>query len=442
MMSDLKHKVTRRASSIYVANYKRIESQLPNTKAQSTGGGLGLHGTFTPNKIESVHRWYPYLEGFSSTFVEDITSRWAAGPVNTIYDPFGGTGTALTVAAVHGIKGLFSEINPFMRHVIECKTNVLSRVALKSDEVERYFTKIADVAISSEKTLENAEEELAATFPGKPYFAGRRLVEILALKQAIETTVASSDLKMLARLALASIGVASSEMKRQADLRYRTEREVLPTSYSVYDSFRSKCTQIVSDISPEYANLAETYLAGSNAVEVNEYEGEVDFIVTSPPYLNGTNYFRNTKIELWLSGYIQHERELSSFTQQAMIAGINNVSRNSRASKSFEFVELVARELDEVAYDKRIPAMVRGYCSDTELWISNCIKMMRNGARLVIDIGDSRFAGVDVPTDEFIIQIASDLGLKLLETELVRLRKSKDGSPLKQVLLVFEKVEG
>src|SRR5260370_36827678 len=65
--------------------------------------------------------------------------------------------------------------------------------------------------------------------------------------------------------------------------------------------------------------------------------------------------------------------------------------------------------------------------------------MMKPNAKLVIDIGDSRFAGVDVPTDEYIIKIAEGLGLKLIDTELVRKRTSNDGTPLKQILLTFEK---
>lgn len=415
---------------------------MSSSSAASGASGLGLHGTFSPNKLESVHRWYPYLEGFSSAFVKEITSRWANGPVGTIYDPFGGTGTALTVAAVNGVRGLYSEINPFMRHVVECKTNVLRRVANKVPEVDLMFSKIQKIAPQLERTKSDAEAELATTFPGRPYFKGRRLIEILAIKDAIDKLDIDSDCEMLAKLALASIGVASSEMKRQADLRYRTEKESLPDAYSVYEAFRHKSTQIASDIDPVYGGLAEVFLAGENAIDNNLYSGEVDFIVTSPPYLNGTNYFRNTKIELWLSDYIKHERELGKLTQQAMIAGINNVNKNSRESKIFDFVESVAVELDEVAYDRRIPSMVRGYCSDTEMWISSCIQMMRQGARLVIDIGDSRFAGVHVPTDQFILNVSAGLGLKHVDTEFVRSRQSKDGTKLKQVLLVFEKVDG
>jgi len=412
-----------------------------NEKIESGGfaENLGLHGTFTPNKLESVHRWYPYLEGFSSTFVEDVTRRWANCNVSTIYDPFGGTGTALTVAAVNGIRGLYSEINPFMRHVIECKTNVLRRVANRKPEIATYFGDVVGRARLLEKSEVEAQQELSKTFPGRPYFRGRRLIEMLALRESISTLKTDDDFKLLGQLALASIGVASSEMKRQADLRYRTEKEALSEDYSVYGAFEDKSNQIVNDISPEYVDLEESFLAGANAVEQASYEGEVDFIVTSPPYLNGTNYFRNTKIELWLAGYIQHESELGKFTQAAMIAGINNVSKASRTSKTYPFVEEIASQLDEVAYDKRIPALVRGYCSDTELWIANCLNLLKPKSRLVIDIGDSRFAGVHVPTDDFIIEIAIHLGLEHIHTEKVRERNSKDGTKLKQVLLVFEK---
>src|SRR5690606_29024119 len=59
---------------------------------------LGRHGTFSPNSMESIHRWYPYIEGFSSTFVRNLISKW--GPeAKSIYDPFGGTGTTVTVGA-------------------------------------------------------------------------------------------------------------------------------------------------------------------------------------------------------------------------------------------------------------------------------------------------------------------------------------------------------
>jgi hypothetical protein len=400
---------------------------------------LGLHGTFTPNKIESIHRWYPYLEGFSSTFVETTITRWANLPVKSIYDPFGGTGTAMTVAAVNGYSGFYSEINPFMRHVIECKTNILKKVAFQSDELNEYFQTVLKDARALEISEFESKEKLAEVFPGKPYFSSGRLVEILSIKESINQSASQQEFKSLALLALASIGVDSSDMKRQTDLRYRTPKEALAVDYSVRDAFHKKCKQITQDIEGSYSKLKGVRVDGANAMYSTAKKDYADFIITSPPYLNGTNYFRNTKIELWLAGFIEHESELGAFTREAMIAGINNVSKLSRPSREYNFVERIATKLDSVAYDKRIPSLVRGYATDTELWLENCQKKLKAGSRLVIDIGDSKFAGIHVPTDEFILEIAKMLGFKHVATEMVRARKSKDGSTLKQVLLILEK---
>lgn len=400
---------------------------------------LGKHGTFMPNRVESIHRWYPYVEGFSSTFVESIIEKWSAG-AEAIYDPFAGTGTAMTVASINGIKGYYSEVNPFMRLVIDAKTNILKRIATKKDGLADYLFETLEVAKKNKPTLKQAEQRLSDVFPGRPYFIGNRLIEIVALKDALsgfEPT--DDDFKKIALLALGSIGVPSSETKRSSDLRYRTPKELLPENYSVFEAYEKKITQIIDDIHPDLSIMTDSTYASENAVKVNDYPNSIDLVITSPPYLNGTNYFRNTKIELWLAGFIEHEKDLSYFTREAMIAGINNVSKASREIKRYDFVEPIAKELDEVAYDGRIPTLIRGYCSDTELWLANCKQMMKPNAKMVIDIGDSRFAGVHVPTDMFIIKIAENLGLKLIDTELVRKRTSNDGTPLKQVLLTFEK---
>ena len=77
-------------------------------------GALGLHGTFVPNKSQSIHRWYPYIEGFSNDFVSSLLNEFATKG-HTVYDPFAGTGTTVCVAEQLGMKATYSEINPFMR---------------------------------------------------------------------------------------------------------------------------------------------------------------------------------------------------------------------------------------------------------------------------------------------------------------------------------------
>ena len=401
---------------------------------------LGRHGTFSPNRTESIHRWYPYLEGYSSTFVESLISKWGNN-ATSIYDPFAGTGTTMTVAAMNGIQGYYSEINPFMRLVIECKTNNLKEVSKRLDQLEKYLNQLLDFAVCNQPTSEEAEAIIAEAFSGRPYFSKQRLAEVLSLKNAISKLDDADDIfKSYAKLALGSIAVQSSELKRAADLRYRRDSEKLPEDFSVYEAFKEKISHILSDISPEFSSLENVFLHDNSCLsEAKHFNSAIDMVLTSPPYLNGTNYFRNTKIELWLTDFIHSEKDLGFFTREAMTAGINNVSKNGRPLTQYECVEEVASQLDEKAYDRRIPELVRRYCADTERWLKKAYCALKDGGNLVIDIGDSRFAGVHVPTDKFIVHIANQVGFNFAEEELVRVRTSKDGTKLKQSLLLFEK---
>lgn len=400
---------------------------------------LGIHGTFAPNHIESIHRWYPYIEGFSSTFVRSLISKWGNG-ARSIYDPFGGTGTTMAVGSMMGLQGFYSEINPFMRHVIEGKTNVLRRVAGNKESLSHYFEKLLSLAKNSLAKSSDAEEEINNAFSNRPYFNKKRLIQILSIRNAIRNFQCdNSDFRHLAILALGSIAVQCSELKRAADLRYRTKKEFLPDDFCVFSCYQDKINSILDDIEPCWIDAQEVECIGEDALEAVNKPESIDFILTSPPYLNGTNYFRNTKIELWLSDLIASEKDLGYFTRRAVTAGINNVSKNGRTIKKFDFVEPIAKKLDEVAYDKRIPELVRRYCSDADIWLRNCFHLLIPGGRAVIDIGDSRFAGVHVPADIFLERIAASIGFKIQGTELVRKRTSKDGTPLSQVLLILEK---
>ena len=52
-------------------------------------------GTFLLNKTEPIHRWYSYVEGYASCLIaEELKKHLALNPnIETIYDPFCGTGT-------------------------------------------------------------------------------------------------------------------------------------------------------------------------------------------------------------------------------------------------------------------------------------------------------------------------------------------------------------
>ncbi len=327
-----------------------------------------------------------------------------------------------------------------MRLVIECKTNILRQVADRKKELSSYFNSLLMRAEGACPNEADAKVEQALAFGKRECFRGQRLVEIVGIKRAILICPAASPLFVdLARLAFASIAVLSSEMKRAADLRYRTPNEAHSPGFSPLAEFRDKLVQILADVDESYAQLPPVVCLSNSALVRHKINNHIDLLVTSPPYVNGTNYFRNTKLELWLAGFLASETELGAFRDQALAAGINDISSRGRAPTRIECVEQIAKALDAVAYDVRIPELIRRYFSDTAFWLDNAFNLLRPGAMAIIDIGDSRFSGVHVPTDALMAQIAEERGFQLRETRTVRNRRSHDGSDLKQVLLILKK---
>ena len=228
-------------------------------------------------------------------------------------------------------------------------------------------------------------------------------------------------------------------MVRRTDLRKRVPSD--PAPHDLLATVAQHLRDFADDVDEHAGSIRGSvkHIAGDVRDQWIE-EPEVSVVVTSPPYLNGTNYCRNTKLELLTLGFIESERDLTNLRVSMISAGINNVSKRRLEAEIIDCVEPVAQKLDEVAYDVRIPTLVRTYFSDMKGALSQVRKHAVKGARMYFDIGDSRYSGVHVPTHSILRQIAEDEGWHFLDEEVLRTRRSYDGSELTQVLMHFEAV--
>ena len=71
---------------------------------------------FADNKQRPIHRWVPWIAGFSSEFVRDAFNRYLPNrstEMATVLDPFCGVGTTLIEALRCGYDAVGFEINPY-----------------------------------------------------------------------------------------------------------------------------------------------------------------------------------------------------------------------------------------------------------------------------------------------------------------------------------------
>lgn len=400
-----------------------------------------IHVTFRGGQKNPLHNWYSFLEGYSPEFVEHILNNFAP-QATTIYDPFAGTGVTSIVAAKRGLSALYSEVNPLLQFLVKTK---IDASLLPIRQRNKILINLKTLASDLEKLIRDSkpDNELASTYSvsfGKSKFFDDSTFDlVLRVRTLVDEVSYTNQLSAdLLQVAVLNALIPSSLLKRAGDVRYRTPKE-LKQKADFVDTAQRNLLNIINDIEMAEALPARPILLTEDARETeNLPQLKIDAVITSPPYLNGTNYFRNTKVELWFLRSLKTPSDLSGFRKSAVTAGINDVSQKSPNKFITHEISQVVKLLSAKSYDKRIPKMVWDYFQDMEEIFNGLKKHLSENAIIAIDIGDSIYGGVKVPTDELLIGVLEKLGYRAKEQVTLRKRMSRSGEVLKQVLLIFE----
>jgi tRNA G10 N-methylase Trm11 len=405
--------------------------------------------TFVKSKDIPFQRWYPYIEGYSPDFVKSLIKNF--GISNTlIYEPFAGTGTTLFAADDSGLSTVYSEVNPLLQYLIQTKTKVLrsseplrKKLALNLRDIEK------NIFIKLDKFEEDKflKHSYLTVFTESKYFSDNTLSQILKLRSYIDVVKLEDELLAdILTVAVLSCLIPVSYLKKAGDVRFKTPKEIEKDSRTFEETLPQKIAIIAEDVlNLDYSLKEKHELILSNAKNIGRVNDlKIGAIVTSPPYLNGTNYFRNTKVELWFLRYLQYENDLRFFRDQVLTSGINDVKKEYAhhseldISAKSEILKKTLLELNQKTYDSRIPIMAKSYFEEMYQIFADAKQHLIPNAKVLIDIGDSIFCDVHINTDEILIELLTELGFKLIDSKILRKRRSRNKEVLTQSLLVFE----
>ena len=402
-----------------------------------------LDATFRDSSRAPLHSWFPYLEGYSPRFVQGVMQEYMPN-AKRILEPFAGSGTTPIVLGQMGVECAYAEANPAMAFVIETKLEILGMCQasrrLLSNGVYVFSKQLANRVRKAEPDSELRETYVAA-FGASVFFDPSTLEAVLKLRTVADEVIEEDQaLGKCLQLAILASLIPSSRMKRAGDLRFKTPKELANGSPCILRAINECLIAQSADIASAVELRAPALFASDTAADLHKaVEGLWDGVITSPPYLNGTNYIRNARLELWFNRQITSKAGLRSLRDRVITSGINDVDAQTDWRPVTSRVESVVAELEQKAYDQRISKMVGGYFRDMHVAMEALTACLRKKGRLCIDIGDSIYAGVHVPTDDLLVDVAHNLGLRTVERVHLRKRISKGGQPVRQQLLVFEK---
>jgi DNA modification methylase len=406
--------------------------------------------TFSNSKIIPFQRWYPYIEGYSPDFVKSLIEEYNIDNC-TIYEPFAGTGTTIFAADQMGLNTVYSEVNPLLQFLTQTKIKVLKENQIKrsaiSNELKNINAKIFET-IGYYDENEDLKISYNLAFGESKYFPDDTFSKILKIRTYIDFLYLENDelVADLLSIAVFSSLLSVSFLKKNGDVRFRTKEEIIKGEMKTLEEMLPiKIEEIAEDLlCPDFTMRTKSEFILSNAKKTDTIHNlKIGATITSPPYLNGTNYFRNTKVELWFLRYLQNENDLRYFRDQALTCGINDVKReyaNQIANKVVDNCNLLTEtlvELERNSYDSRIQLMVKCYFYEMFQVFNNVKKHLQENAKILIDIGDSIFCGVHVKTDKILIDILQSIGYELINIKILRKRRSKNNEILSQVLIAF-----
>ncbi len=111
------------------AGVSRARPQVPTTpRVTGTSDGNGLRDPACwANKTQPLHRWVPWIAGFSAHFVQQCFDTFLTDhkPASTrqVLDPFAGVGTTLVQARLNGFGCTGFELNPYAALACQVKVN-------------------------------------------------------------------------------------------------------------------------------------------------------------------------------------------------------------------------------------------------------------------------------------------------------------------------------
>ncbi|HHP2432226.1 TPA: DNA methyltransferase, partial [Klebsiella pneumoniae] len=291
-------------------------------------------------------------------------------------------------------------------------------------------------------TETDLEKSFKSVFGNTKFFEDHIFKDILSY-QCYISSIEDENLKRLLTIAGIRSLIPSSLLVRRGDLRFKTQKELEKGNQGFRFHVQKSLELIASDLLDitEGSGLATFLCDDAKEISGNNL---IDAVITSPPYLNGTNYFRNTKIELWFIGKLKTKSDLRHYRDLAITSGINDVTKGKSLSSNNTIISEIPllseciKELSIKEYDSRISMMVENYFWDMFKFLSKLPKLLTNDATICIDLGDSVYCNVYIPTQDILKEMMSKLGFEENERVILRERKSRNGTKLVQTVQVFK----
>jgi hypothetical protein len=411
---------------------------------------------------ESVHNWYVFPHSFSPFLIDFLLEKYKNTKQKSysILDPFSGGATTILRARELGFSGHGIDMLPFAISIGNAKVgiydkgriNEIASQLLNVDKNERDTTQ-NEISITQDifqqdtlnfllhlRNLVNENEE-----PYKSFF-------MTALLSTAEKSISAVKAGGFARKKIESV-------EKEKSSRSVKQNSLTPSeSLAIFDQTIKQ--MMLSIVDSERYNASSKFCLG-DARDADSYDGEFEWLITSPPYPNRQDYTRIFASELLFTyshTSSDHKTLRYSTLRSHLEAKPSQYIANgySEVSEIKTIIEMMNENHDNLRkisskqvrpFDNRISKMIRGYFEDMYLVMDAAKPHLKVGGLACFVVSNVRHAGVAVEVDKILANVGEQVGFELVDILVARERgnsaqqmKIYNRSPSRESVVVFRRV--
>jgi DNA modification methylase len=403
----------------------------PTAVGSSASQLLAPTATYTTNQEAqgtAFQRWFHFKEAFSPEFVSAAISSLGYRP-KRVLDPFGGVGTTAITAQLLALDATTVEVNPFLADIIRAKVSALDAETLRRSAAD-FQARLASSRPTPSR-LANLPPTFVQSADKKRWIFSTALARRLTQYLACIETISDSDVRRFFRVVLGSVLVDCSNVYVNGKgRRYRGAWETSEASPDKLDElfamqFNTAFEDVLRFEGRPRSSISVVH--GDCRAALASIDEPADLIVFSPPYPNSFDYTDIYNVELWMLGYLESSQDNLLLRNQTIRSHvqIKRIYEPPRhASRRLDLTLAKLRRQGERLWDDSIPAMVGAYFRDLETVLHQCKRLLTLNGKIMMVVGDSRYADVRIEVGPIVAQIAEAMGFGSVVTREVRQMRS------------------
>lgn len=438
----------------------------------------------------SIHDWYRHVFAYSDRIIADLVTEFGIGEDDLILDPFNGTGTTTLAAKRLGIDSIGVDANP----VAVLAGRVKTTWDVDLDEFERRRNDLLQtlepifhrISAEGNVTLQSygdsnertdvSLEPYDFTEPQKTpkgWLSEKPLKKMLVLRHHVDAMPddAITDIFRLAMLAILPEDVANIGFGPEA---YKVAKK---DDVDVFTIYRSKLDDIRRDLQKAQAAVDDGMVAGeaehlrgdareigdllredSTLLDTDKHDGEIDYLITSPPYPAEHDYTRNQRLELIWMGVLEDNSDLQRIKKANIRSNTKNIYVDDDEGKRVDIrendrIDDIVTEMERVIEEEDIqhgfgqyyPRVVEEYFAGMQRHFEQVYDVMAAGGKACYVVADSgSYWQIPIETGEILEELAENR-VGFVDTEIVPWRKvhatTGDHDGLDEEILILTRPE-